>query len=766
VSEEAVAPLRSIAVVASYVPRRCGIATFTADLVDGVRRRLPQTRVLVVAVNDRKEGYEYPDEVAFEVDEKQLQDYRAAADFLNSRRVDAVSVQHEYGIYGGADGGHVLELIGRLRAPVVVTLHTVLARPSPAQRAVVREFGVRADRLVVMSDTARRFLVESYGVDESKVRFAPHGIPDVPFVDPNYYKDQFGVEGRKVLLTFGLLSRNKGIEHMIGALPAVARRHDDVVYLVLGATHPHARRVEGEAYRTSLKQLARRLGVLDRVHFHDRFVELQELVEFLGCADLYVTPYLNEEQIVSGTLAYAMGAGKAIVSTPYWYARDLLDDDRGVLVPSRDSGALAKAVGDLLDDETARHAMRKRAYQYTRGQVWSEVARRYVEIFEEARSQQSHQPRPPRRLTRERFESLPEVDLSHLVRLTDDTGILQHARHQVPNRHHGYCTDDVARALLVVAQALPFVTTSGELDRLAVGYVAFLVHAFDETTGCFRNVLTYDRRFPEECGSSDSQGRAVQALATAAALLPDRRLRAVTSDLLHASLARIEPCTDLRAIASAMLGLGVHLETYPGDSVVKRTRQTLAERLLAAFESAREDASWPWPEPVLTYSNALLPHALVEGGRQLENLAMSERGLQALRWLMEVQTEDGHFAPVGNQGWFQRGGARARFDQQPIDAHASVAACAAAFRATGDETWLERARLAFRWFLGDNDAGTPLYDHATGGCHDGLRADGVNENQGAESTLAWLSSLLTMHTLESAGLLEGRIAAAKSAAVP
>jgi hypothetical protein len=603
-----------------------------------------------------------------------------------------------------------------------------------------------------MSETARSFLAQVYEVDPRRVAIVPHGIPDVPFVDPNFYKDQFGVEGKKMLLTFGLLAPNKGIENVIRALPEVVVRHPDVVYIVLGATHPHVKRASGESYRLSLQQLARDLGVDDRVIFHDRYVDRDTLCEFLGAADIYVTPYLNEDQIVSGTLAYAMGAGKPVISTPYFHATEMLADGRGVLVPFGDSTALATAVNRLLEDEAVCHAMRKRAYTHSRGATWSSVARAYLDVFTAVRRERQHR---PRRLlsvaTRQRATALPEIDLRQLRRLTDSTGILQHAKHHVPDRDHGYCTDDNARALIVVSIAHQHLTATDQLDELAVTYLGFLRHAYNPALATFRNFMGYDRHWLEERGSPDCHGRAVWALGVAAAELNDEG-RAFATELLHAALPALDETRDLRAAAFALAGLTAYLGRYGGDTAVKRTRHLLSDYLLAAFDHA-SDPDWPWPEQELTYANAQLPNALLEAGSQLENRAMIEHGLRSLAWLMELQMIDGHFSPIGNQGFYRRGGRRARFDQQPIEATAAVAACSSAFRVTRDRTWLDRAWLAFRWFLGHNDVGQGLYDHHTGGCRDGLSATCVNENQGAESTLAWLHALLQMHSLQAAGEL-------------
>ena len=527
-----------------------------------------------------------------------------------------------------------------------------------------------------------------------------------------------------------------------------------MVYIVLGATHPHVKKASGEAYRLSLQQLARDLGVDDRVLFHDRYVDRETLCEFLGAADLYVTPYLHEEQIVSGTLAYAMGAGKAIVSTPYYYATEMLADGRGVVVPFGDSSALARSVIELLDDEANRSAMRKRAYTYSRGAVWAEVGRRYLDIFAGVRWERQHR---PRRLVsiaaRQRATALPEIDLRHLRRLTDSTGILQHAKYHVPDREHGYCTDDNARALIVSISAGQHLTTTDELDELSVAYLGFLRHAFNPQLKTFRNFMGYDRNWLEERGSPDSLGRAVWALGVAAAELRDDGLRSFAAELFREALPALEETRDLRTQAFALSGLTAYLARFGGDTAVKRPRALLSERLLKAFEEGATDTAWVWPETTLTYANARLPCALLEAGAQLENGDMIASGLRSLEWLMEVQTIEGRFSPIGNQGFYEKGGRRARFDQQPIEAEATVAACSTAFRVTGERVWLDRAWLAFRWFLGHNDLGQSLYDHGTAGCRDGLLATRVNDNEGAESTLAWLHALLQMHALQAAGEL-------------
>lgn len=743
---------QNIAVIGNYPPRQCGIATFTADLVEALNGELSDANCWAVVMNDVPEGYAYPSQVRFEVGQKDLSDYRLAADFLNMNQVDVVSVQHEFGIFGGQCGRHVLELIKNLRMPVVTTFHTVLAMPDPAQKATIQEIARASDRVVVMSMKAVELLEEVYGVPRFKIVMIHHGIPDVPFVDPNFYKDQFGLEGRQVVLTFGLLSPGKGIEYVIDALPKIVAHHPEVIYVVLGATHPHVKRQEGESYRLSLQRRARERGVENHIVFHNRFVSLQELCEFLGAADIYVTPYLNQEQIVSGTLAYALGCGKAAISTPYWYAQEMLSEGRGRIVPFRDSEAIADQVLELLRNEPDRHAMRKRAYTFCREMVWKEVARKYLEVFSEVREERQRYPRvafQARTLESTPLE-LPEIRLDHLKLLTDDVGILQHAKYMVPDRFHGYCTDDNARALIAVMMAYNLVPEGECLIPLACRYMSFLHHAFNEEKGRFRNFMSYDRRWMEEQGTEDSHGRALWGLGVAVSLSPREDLTAMALYVFQRALPAVLDFTSPRAWAFTLVGVHAYLARFSGDSEVRRIRAVLADRLMSLWH-ANSSKDWPWIEDVVTYANGKIPQALLMSGQWLQRADMVEAGLKALNWLLEVQTDPrGHFVPIGNRGWYTRGGIRARFDQQPIEAQNMIQACMEAYNVTGEGRWITEARKCFEWFLGRNDLNARLMDYRTGGCYDGLTADGANLNQGAESTLAWLLSLMSMHSLAGA----------------
>jgi glycosyltransferase involved in cell wall biosynthesis len=703
-----------------------------------------------IAVNDRPNEYSYSARVRFEVRQEQPADYKLAADFINIRNLDLLLVQHEFGIFGGNAGGHVLTLLRDVSMPVVTTMHTVLPRPDDTQRKVTRELIELSDRVVVMADRAKQMLCDVYDAQPEKLVMIHHGIPDVPFVDPAFYKDQFGVEGRRVLLTFGLLSPGKGIEYVIRALPQLVASHPDLAYIVLGATHPHVKRQSGEQYRHQLQRLAEALGVLDHVVFENRYVDLDELCEFLGAADIYVTPYLGAEQIVSGTLAYALGAGKAVVSTPYSYAEEMLADGRGRLVPFRDSDAIAHEIGWLLEHEVERQAMRKSAYMFMRNAVWREVARAYLEIFHQVR----HHPLARRSATRSRHVSktsilhaVPELKIDHLRTMTDDVGILQHAHFTLPDRNHGYCTDDNARALIFALQAFRL-TQSPELLDLAAIYLSFLYHAYNIDTDRFRNFMTYDRRWQEDIGSEDCHGRALWGLGFAVAEAPTIGLRAAAVDLFEHALRKAESLTAPRAWAFTLIGIHGYLRRYSGDSDARRIREVLGNRLYDMFAANASD-QWSWPEDKLTYANGTLPHALLMCGQWMQRGDMIKMGIQALDWLLALWTEpDGAISPVGNDGWHERDGLPARFDQQPIEVHSLVEACIEAHNVTRDHRWLVDARRCFDWFLGKNPMNKTLYDYETGGCRDGLRPSGMNENEGAESTLAWLLSLLAIRSLE------------------
>ncbi len=740
-----------VAFIGDYLPRKCGIATFTADLRCAVAAEFPAMHCLVVPVNDLSGGYDYPAEVRFEIAEQDLPSYLRAADFLNITDVNVICLQHEFGIFGGPAGSHILALLRELRMPIVTTLHTVLCEPNTEQRRVMRDLIRLSTRLAVMSERGREFLCKIYQAPEANIDLIPHGIPDMPFADPNYFKDEFGVAGRQVLLTFGLISPNKGVEYALRALPAVIREFPNIVYIVLGQTHPNLLRNEGEAYRLNLERLAKDLGVQKHVVFFNRFVELEELMRFIGAADIYVTPYLTEAQITSGTLAYAFGNGNAVVSTPYWHALELLSSERGKLVPFRNAEAISSAVLELLRDDPLRHSIRKNAYKLGRDMVWSRVAKLYVKSFEQARHDHSFVGRKlsPIKTLDEQPGQLPEMKLDHLFRMSDSTGIFQHASFTVPNFAEGYCTDDNARALVLALMLQKLGQGSPRLGAQAATYAAFLNHAFDRKLGRFRNFMSFDRHWLEEVGSEDCQGHALWALGLCVSQAGQGSFQMLAAELFEEALPVAAEFTSPRAWAFTLIGIDEYLRRFSGDRRANQIRESLTAKLTQRYSDAAGDG-WQWFEEVVSYANAKLPHAMILSGRCMNDETMLQLGLDTLRWLVKVQTSDaGSFRPIGSNGFFPRGQERALFDQQPIEAQVTVSACIEAYQATGGMFWVSEARRAFEWFLGRNDLGLALYDSTTGGCRDGLHVDRLSQNQGAESTLAFLLALAEMEALQN-----------------
>jgi glycosyltransferase involved in cell wall biosynthesis len=740
---------RSIALIGTYLPRQCGIATFTADLATAILDNDPNIDCSIVAINDRLEGYEYPPTVRFQIGQDRLNEYGLAAGFLNLRDPDVVCLQHEYGIFGGQRGSFIVELLQDLKIPVVTTLHTVLRDPSSQERKIIQQLSALSERLVVMSERGADFLRDVYHVPDSKIALIHHGILNVPFLDSDPCKSKIVADGKTLILTFGLLSPGKGIEYMVNALPEIVSSHPEVLYFVVGATHPHSKAENGEDYRLGLHLQAKELGVANNIVFHDRFLELDELLEIIRAADIYVTPYLNEAQIVSGTLAYALGAGKAVVSTPYWHAQEMLANERGRLVPFKDHAALAHEINDLLDHPKERLAMRRAAYEYCRPMVMKEMGRRYLDLFSQAKSQRS---RPANLAVLEtlgqREQRLPQINLKHLRSMTDDTGVLQHAKFTIPNRAHGYCIDDNARALIVAIRAYDLNRTETSVADLSAIYLSFLDDAFNPDAGRFRNFMSYDRKWLEEVGSEDSHGRTLWALGVTVGWGRNSGQVALATELFNNALRALETFGDSRAIAFPILGIQAYLRRNDEDQRAQEIMQSLGDRLSSRFaQYATKD--WNWHEDLLAYDNARLPQALMACGRATRNDDMVSLGIDVLKWLRAVQLNPstGCFTPVGNQGWFSKAGSKSQYDQQPLEAAAMIGACIEAYECTHGEEWVEFATTCFNWYLGKNDQQAKLYDAATGGCRDGLQQDGVNQNQGAESTLSYILSLLAIYNL-------------------
>lgn len=739
-------PLR-LAFIGNSLPRRCGIATFTTDLQQAVAASAPAIETSIIAMTDRGQSYAYPATVRAEIRDDCPDDYARAAELLNDAQVHVVSLQHEFGIFGGESGADILRLLSRLTMPVVTTLHTVLAEPTAVQRDVLSAIVAASAKVVVMAEKGVELLRSVYRVPADKIEMIPHGIPDVAFVEPDAAKAKLGFSGRSVILTFGLLSPNKGIEIMIDAMPSILKRRPDAVYVVLGATHPHLVRDRGEAYRDSLVSRVRELGIEDHVVFLDQFVDMPTLLDFIAMSDVYVTPYLNEAQMTSGTLAYSFGLGKAVVSTPYWHARELLADDMGILVPFGDAAVIGTEIADLLTDDGRRQTMRRRAYESSRSMTWARTARRYRAIFDAARLS------PPLRvisgpvgLAGRDAGSPPAMRTEHLLAMCDDTGLFQHAVHSVPDRSHGYCVDDNARALLV-ACALNAPGETPLPGLLTSRFAAFIQHAWNPDAGRFRNFMGFDRRWLEDRGSEDSHGRTLWALGEAARSDASAPRRRWATALFAAALPAVEQFTSPRAWAFTLLGLDAFCDTVRQDEDARRMRRVLADRLMAILAAVETD-DWTWFEEALSYDNARLPQALILTGKATGSPAYVRAGLRSLRWLMARQTTaGGRFRPVGSDSFWQVRQAPAAFDQQPLEAAAAISACLAASRSDGSPEWRADAARAFAWFLGANDLNVPLVDPDSGSCRDGLHPDRANENRGGESVVSYLLGLSEIREL-------------------
>jgi glycosyltransferase involved in cell wall biosynthesis len=734
--------LHAITLIGNFPPRRCGIAVFTADLFQALKAAQPSLACEVIAMDDGAAEYAYGSDVGFEIAEGNAQNYVEAADASNRSGAQVVCLQHEFGIFGGAAGAHLLTLVTGLQAPLVTTLHTVLESPNDNQRDVMEKLIAESSRLVVMSRKGRDILMRVYGAPRGKIAVIPHGAPDRPLRPTAAMKRRFGWENRDVLLTFGLLSPNKGIESVIRALPRIAAARPNALYVVVGATHPHMIAREGEAYRERLTALAEELGVTENLLFVNAFVDTELLLDYLTAADVYVTPYLNRAQITSGTLAYAVALGKPVVSTPYWHAEELLQDGVGELTPFNDSDAIGEAVTRLLSDDALRGAQSERAYERGRETIWGQVGERYIEVFEEARAEwRAAQAAKARRGT-----PLPAMSLKAVERITDATGMLQHSRFSVPDRDHGYCVDDNARALILTQRMIAAGLQGPPVDRLAYIYASFVEHAWNPDRNRFRNFMGYDRTWLEDEGSQDSFGRTLWALGETAMLAKDPELRGWARHLGDRSLAHAEAMHPLRATAFSLLGECALAAT--GDPAAREAAAHASKRLLAALKD-NQLPDWVWFESTLGYDNARLPEALLRAAALFNDRELRDAGIDALEWLTSLHTApSGRFRAIGSESFNKPYELPALFDQQPLEAAAAVDACWAAFDVTGDQRWRQEAYRAFAWFLGDNDLGIPVADVERGGCFDGLHAHGPNRNQGAESVLSYQLALCAMRVRE------------------
>jgi len=731
---------KKVAFISSFLPRKCGIATFTSDLIRNVTSSAKgQFQPLVVAMRSDNE-LKYDDPVKFEIRQNVKSDYICAADYVNFSNVDLVCVQHEFGLFGGEAGSYLSLLLDRLKAPIITTLHTVIDEPGPSYYKSLLDVCNTSYKVITMNERGVDMLAKVYGISGKKVQLIPHGIPDLPFVDSNYYKHKFGMAGRRTILTFGLLNKNKGIEVMLEAMPAIIEAEPSVLYVILGMTHPSVLKHDGESYRFNLQRMVKELGLQKHVIFHNRFVNDEELHNFLCAADIYATPYLSREQLTSGTLSFAVGTGKAVVSTPYWAAMELLSDGRGKLVKFGDSVEMAEAIIEILQNDSLFYSMRRRAYDYGRSRTWPKIGQAYWKLFSAKRT--------PVQIVSETIPSVartissievPEPSLEHLKKLTDDTGLYQHAKFTIPNREYGYCTDDNARAVIAMTKYYAQYAEPEAIQLFDI-YLSFIMHS-QNSDGTIRNFMNFDRTWWENEPVNDAFGRVLWALGTVMAKPPLPSYLPIVKNCFDKSVKYVEKQYP-RGMAYSILGMSDYLKQFPGASDIKRQLAVAADDLVLQYEE-NSDPDWQWFEDSLTYDNAILPYALFVAA-----LTFGDKYLEVAKatcdFLLANTFNGSYFSFIGCKGWYERGGPRATFDQQPIEVASTVMMLRAAYDVTQDNKFLALQRKAFDWFLGANDLRIPVYDFRTKGCYDALVPGGLNVDQGAESMLSFLLSQLAI----------------------
>ena len=735
-----------IAILGNYPPKACGIATFTNSVARALLTNLNANEISdfaeIIAMEDPGSHHDYPKEVGCILPRDERAAYASMADYLNTNGFDLLIVQHEYGIFGGPDGKYLLDLVDRLRIPLMVTCHTVLKDPSEGQCSVLRRLCARANVMTVMSEMACRFLRDIYSCPTAKIQVIEHGVPEIETAPRQELRERFEWADREVLFTFGLLSRGKGIETVIRALPEVVAKHPNALYVVLGNTHPNVVKESGEEYREWLHELADELGVRDNLLMISEFASEQYLFECLKAADVYVIPYPNEAQICSGTLAYAVGAGAAVVSTPFWHATELLDEGRGRLFPFHDSDNLAGQLNELLGDRGVLNAIRTKALEYGKQLFWPKIGAEYISAFGDARTAFDQSNLAPA------SAPLSQLRLDHLRRMTDDCGIIQHAKYATPNRFEGYCLDDNGRALLFTCMTLNGTLASSrqrrELVALTEKYLGYIFHAQNED-GTFRNFMGYNRDFLEPQGSEDSYGRALWGLAACVANPPRQDLGELANECFIRGINHLDTRTSPRTVAYGIIALATYLEVRD-NSDLRDLLDRSVNRLLAHYNDNKHD-DWTWFEAYLTYDNAILPLALYKSLRILNKDEVRSIADVTTDFLVSKTTFGGIPRPVGCHEVCNRGSEPKQFDQQPLEAMADVLLHLEAFAHGGREMDAGRARRVYSWFHGNNDLAASLYCVETAGCYDGLTEFGPNKNQGAESLLAYLISRVAMEAL-------------------
>jgi len=736
-----------IVYIGTYPPRRCGIGTFTKNLFNSTVTNDKESKNpvdgYVIAMNDNDQNYSYPKEVKLTIRQEHQRDYLEAVKFINISGADVCVLEHEFGIYGGQNGIFILSLLHRLKIPLIVTLHTILKDPSYHQKSILKEVCKIASKVVVMSKKAIEFLIDIYNVDKDKIALIEHGVPDLQFSQEES-KKEFKLENKKLLLTFGILSRNKGIETVIKALPKLVKKHPNVLYLVLGKTHPNIIRSSGEEYRNYLQHLVKSLNLEDYVLFINEFINQEELFKYLSASDIYITPYLNEAQITSGTLSYAVGVGSAVISTPYWHASELLANGRGRLFNFNDSKELSKILMELLEHPSVMKELRKNALDYGRTITWPKQGDKYVALIQEILNKE------PKLLINKKISIdpllMPTFSLDHIKCMTDDTGIIQHAKFGIPNLKEGYCLDDNARALLMVLMAYNQGKNRSSLS-LAPIYLSY-INYMQNSDGTFRNFMNFNRNVVDEVGSEDSFGRTIWALGYLLGNAPNDAYYQTGKFIFFKAAPNFEKLESIRGIANTIIGISYYLENKSSDVSMIETLKHLSYKLIKHYrENSSED--WKWFEQIFTYDNGILPLALLHSAKILNNSELAEIAIESMNFLTKITLKDGYLSIIGNEKWYRKGQEKSLYAQQPVDALAMILMFHQAYYLTKDKEYLTKLFTCFMWFMGENDIGMNLFDYETQGCCDGFDKNGVNRNQGAESSLSYLiSHLIVLNAFE------------------
>jgi glycosyltransferase involved in cell wall biosynthesis len=727
--------------IGTYPPRECGIGTFTQNLFNamtGADENSEKNESFVVAMNDFEQGYAYPDEVKLTIRQESQKDYLSAVKYINHSGADCCILEHEFGIYGGQNGVYILPLLHRLEIPVIVTLHTIIKTPSYNEKSILQEICKMANRVVVMSQKAIDFLIDIYDVQKDKIAYIEHGVPDLQF-SQNETKKEFKLEKKKLLLTFGFISRNKGIEVAIKAMPKVVEQHPDILYMVVGKTHPNVLRHSGDEYRIYLTKLIKELQLEEHVILLDKFVNQKDLFKYLFASDIYITPYHNVAQITSGTLSYAVGVGSAVVSTPYWHASELLADDKGILFDFGNSNQLADVLIELLDKPEKRMQFRKKAYDYGKGIIWPKIGVKYNNLLQTVVIEDLKIDK--KEVIPFDLMLLPPFSLVHIKRMTDDTGIIQHAKFGIPNLKEGYCLDDNARALLTALMTFKQNKDASALELCPV-YLSY-IHYMQNKDGTFRNFMSFKRDFLDEVGSEDSFGRTIWALGYMLANAPNDSYYQIGRMIFFNAHPNFEKLKSIRSIANTIMGISYYLRSNPSDDGMIELLKRLTISLTGHFEK-NSDKNWTWFEQLLAYDNAILPLAVLHASEILNDDKIHEIAIDSMDFLTKTTMKNGYLSVVGNEQWYKKDGESSKFAQQPLDVMAMVLMFHQAFHLTKDKNYLDKLFTSFMWFLGDNDLRMNLYDFETKGCCDGLESYGVNRNQGAESILAYTISYLTV----------------------